>query len=256
MTQSKHRKVMIGTPCYDAMVNQQYMTSVIQLLSTDIPNTSFAFTPMSDSSINRARNRLASKMLSTDCTHLLFIDADIAFEPEQVIRLLDADREVCTALYPLKTLLIPQPKDIDPKWDTTNLMHASLKYVYNCVELDGIPPDGFFPVLDAGTGFMLIKREVFDQFRVAYPELKCVDPDPLFQDLDSWAFFLDMIDPESKHYLTEDYAFCRRWQKLGGKIWVDLYSKLAHYGRVGFEGDFVQTTFLKQQNEERLNGTH
>lgn len=250
------RKVMIGTPCYDALVNQQFMTSVLQLLCTEIPNTSFAFTPISDSSINRARSRLASKLMQSDCTHLLFIDADIAFAPDQVIRLLNADREVCSALYPLKTLVMPDPKDIDPSWNTTNLLHSSLRYVYNCVELDSIPEDGFFPVLDAGTGFMLIKREVFEKFQQHYPELKCHDPDPLFVDLDSWAYFIDMVDPTTKHYLTEDYAFCRRWQKIGGKVWVDLHSKLSHYGRVGFEGDFIQSTYLKQQNEERLNGSN
>ena len=51
-----------------------------------------------------------------------------------------------------------------------------------------------------------------------------------------WLFFDCMVDPDSGRYLSEDYAFCRRWRDIGGKIWVDLQCKLLHLGQHNFRG--------------------
>ena len=50
-------------------------------------------------------------------------------------------------------------------------------------------------------------------------------------------FFDTIQDPEDNRYLSEDYTFCRRLQKIGGEIWIDLSTKLNHVGSYTFEGD-------------------
>jgi hypothetical protein len=96
--------------------------------------------------------------------------------------------------------------------------------------------NGFAEVLDGPTGFMLIKRAVFAKMHEHYPELLCVN-DHQNKDIDTYhAVFDCMIDPESKRYLSEDYAFCRRWQQMGGKIYADVMTVLGHVGNIRFQG--------------------
>jgi hypothetical protein len=100
--------------------------------------------------------------------------------------------------------------------------------------------DGFAPVLDGPTGFMLIKRCVFENMQKAYPELNCKN-DHQNRDFDEYhAAFDCMIDPVSKRYLSEDYAFCRRWQQMGGKIYADTQTTLGHVGNLPFNGQLSE----------------
>jgi hypothetical protein len=94
-------------------------------------------------------------------------------------------------------------------------------------------------VLDGPTGFMLIKRSVIEQMYARYtPELKCVN-DHINRDFDEYCAIFDcMIDPESRRYLSEDYAFCRRWQMMGGKIYADVTTTLGHVGNLRFSGSY------------------
>jgi hypothetical protein len=105
--------------------------------------------------------------------------------------------------------------------------------------------NGFAEVLDGPTGFMLIKRDVFTKMHERYPELECVN-DHQNRDLEKYVAVFDcMIDPESRRYLSEDYAFCRRWQQMGGKIYADVMTVLGHVGNIRFIGNL----------EERLKAT-
>ena len=96
---------------------------------------------------------------------------------------------------------------------------------------------------EAPTGFMCIKRGVFKAMMEKYPALNYVpegppnNPDAHLH----WLFFDCMVDPDSGRYLSEDYAFCRRWRDIGGKIWVDLQCKLMHLGQHNFRGDLAES---------------
>jgi hypothetical protein len=106
--------------------------------------------------------------------------------------------------------------------------------------------DGFVEVAEAPTGFMCIKRDVFRQMMEKYPELNYVpDGPPNPQAHLYWLFFDCMVDPDSGRYLSEDYAFCRRWRDIGGKIWVDLNCKLMHLGQHNFRGNLAESLRLQ-----------
>jgi hypothetical protein len=100
--------------------------------------------------------------------------------------------------------------------------------------------DGFAEVLDGPTGFLLIKRDVITKMHEKFPELKCVN-DHQNKDLDEYyAIFDCLIDPDSKRYLSEDYAFCRRWQQMGGQIFADVMTVLGHVGNIRFQGSLEE----------------
>jgi len=258
-------KLFIATPCYGGMITADYFKSCLQLAalaSTKKIELQFG-TIGNESLVTRARNTLVQLFMDGDYTHLMFIDADISFDPESIFRMLDLDKEVVTGVYPRKTIdwtkAIKKVKN-NPNISEEELHSASLQYNLNVTEPDKIKVEkGFIEVLDGATGFMLIKRNVFKKMALAYPDLKFTSDQHLndphdkrfdYHDTSNWnyAFFDTMIEPETKRYLSEDYAFCRLWQKIGGKIYADIISGMTHMGNYSFKGN-VATQFLPQNNK-------
>tara|TARA_R100000700_G_C3173321_1_gene147839 strand:+ start:1671 stop:2444 length:774 start_codon:yes stop_codon:yes gene_type:complete len=255
-------KIFIGTPCYGGMISADYFKSSLRLLSlaaTKKVELQFG-TIGNESLITRARNTLVQLFMDDKTsTHLLFIDADIAFNPESVFRMIDFDKDVVTGVYPRKTIDWRKTKKKileNPDVSEDELLAYSLQYNLNVKDPNHIEAKGgFIEVLDAATGFMLIKKVVFEKMAEAYPELKFKSDQHIgapheenfsFHDNSNWnyTFFDTVIEPETKRYLSEDYAFCRLWQKIGGKIYADILSSMTHYGNYAFKGNIV-TQFKK-----------
>jgi len=194
-------------------------------------------TTENESLIPRARNIAVARFCQkTQATHFLFIDADVHFDPESVIRLIKADHDVSVACYPKKVVMWDQSEAEVKKGSTKDLARISASLVMNFKYAKTQMIDGFAEVLDGPTGFMLIKRDVFTKMFEKYPELNCVN-DHQNKDLDTYfAVFDCMIDPVSRRYLSEDYAFCRRWQQMDGKIFADCTTTLGHVGNLRFYG--------------------
>jgi hypothetical protein len=179
-------------------------------------------------------------------THLLFIDADIGFEPEQALRLLQFEAPMCSAVYPIKRLDWEKVMAC-VQADRAPLQSASLTYMLEFQEGEQIQMrDGFAKVSFAGTGFLMIQRQAILAMIERYPELKYErEHGPNSQSGEAmwrYALFNCMLDAESGFYLSEDFSFCRRWTDIGGEIWADLQSRLIHLGSVPFEGN-VATQF-------------
>ncbi|MEI6558904.1 MAG: tetratricopeptide repeat protein [Rhodospirillaceae bacterium] len=242
----------IGTPCFGGNVTDHYTISLLGLQAACIRRgirLSFCLLH-GDALITRARNSVVAEFLrEARTTHLLFIDADIGFSPDQVFRLLEAGRDMVGGAYPVKTLNWRRigaslgrgdsgaPAAFNPA--------ATFDYVAEVLEPGApVPDDGFVRARYVGTGFLLVRRQVFEAMAARYPGIKYrrshasadadVDPDRLY------AFFDCMIDRETGLYLSEDFTFCQRWQEMGGEIWLDLHSRLSHVGRHVFAGDYAQ----------------
>jgi len=130
-----------------------------------------------------------------------------------------------------------QASDEVLKGTSKNLSRVSSSLVMNFKYATTQVVDGFAEVLDGPTGFMMIKRNVFTKMFEKYPELICKN-DHQNKDIDEYCAVFDcMIDPDSKRYLSEDYAFCRRWQKIGGSIFADCLTVLGHIGNIRFQGN-------------------
>lgn len=199
-------------------------------------------TTENESLVHRARNLAVARFYQkTTATHFLFIDADIHFDPESVMRLIKSDHDVAVAAYPKKCVMWDSVEDhikSGGKGKDPARVAASLVLNFKSVNTQII--NGFAEVLDGPTGFMLIKRDVFTKMHEKYPELLC-NNDHQNRDLDQYyAVFDCMIDPVSRRYLSEDYAFCRRWQQMDGKIYADVMTVLGHVGNIRFQGSLEE----------------
>lgn len=226
LNELRKHNVFFATPCYGGVLTDQYFLSMFRMSQAFMQHgINFRITTLrNESLITRARNILTAMFLESECTHLMFIDADIEFQAEDVMRALAYDKDIMAAAYPKKALPIQYAinfKFLNP--DTKQIR----------VE------NGAIEVLDASTGFFLIKRKVIEKMMQAHPELHYRNDsniDPKFNKY-CYALFDTILDPDDNRYLSEDYTFCRRWQKLGGEIWLDPNTKLNHVGAYTFEGD-------------------
>ena len=243
---TKRKSILIATPMYGGMCTGHYTIATINTINNlrERKVEAFLANLMNESLITRARNELVRMFLkNTDCTHLMFVDADMYFEADAVGRLLDADRDIVCALYPKKEIdwdRVRQAVHMDRK----DLSYYASQFVLNLphgktkVELD---KDGLLEVRHAGTGFMLIKREVFEKLEQHVPEYRSStlqDPTGKYIKPTVRQYFDTSID-NTGALLSEDYHFCELWNKHGGKVFVDLNIHLKHIGTHAFEGDLT-----------------
>ena len=233
-------KLFLSTPCYGGLCLEKYMSSLIKLQIALIRKGGIQLmidTTENESLVHRARNVAVGRfMQKTDADYFLFIDADVEFDAESVIRLLDSGYDLSCAIYPKKVVMWDQAKRAVENGDDRNLAMISASLVANVGARKRSVENGFVEVLDGPTGFMMIKRSVFEEMEQKFPELMCKN-DHQNRDFDDYCALFDcMIDPESRRYLSEDYAFCRRYQQCGGRIYADCYTTLGHVGNLPFSG--------------------
>ena len=203
MEENTQIKLFIGTPCYGGMITADYFKSCMQLvaLATSKKIELQFGTIGNESLITRARNTLVQLFMDGDYTHLMFIDADIAFNPESVIRMIDFNQDVVTGVYPRKTIdWMKVKKRLKDKADISEdeLLAASLQYNLNVKNPDRIEVQkGFIEVMDGATGFMLIKRNVFERMANTYPELKFIPDQHINQS----------HDKEFNYHKTSDWNY-------------------------------------------------
>jgi hypothetical protein len=237
--------LVVATPCFGGQISVLYASSLFKLQkllrSYGELNLKILFKD-GDALITRARASLIAQFLDDpSATHLLFIDADIGFEPEQVVRLIQCGADMCAAVYPIKRI----------DWDKVratveagraNPGGAALKYVFEVEDPNAvIARAGFVRVRYAGTGFLMIRRQALEKMCAHYPQLKFKrdhSVDAATASDNRFALFECMIGGDGT-YLSEDFAFCKRWTDIGGEIWADLDSKLNHVGPMTFCGDLA-----------------
>jgi hypothetical protein len=246
MPTTKPPFIYLATPCYGGVLTLQFMQSVLALqqacrdrgvgLHVDLMG--------GDALITRARGRLAARFLAhPEATHILYCDADIGFAPQNVFRLIEADKPMIAAVCPLKYIDWDRVRAA-AKADAPDLMAAGIGYVVrfiptadHSVELE----NGIAKVAYGGAGFLMIRREAMQAIVDAHPELtaKMGDMGDRLAD-EAVMVFETMIEPETGQYLSEDYAFCRRWHDLGGEIWADMEARLTHTGSATYRGSLVE----------------
>ena len=219
----------IGIPCYGGMVSEPTMTSFLRfvLLAQQAGLNWSLDTMVNESLVTRARNNLMAKMMTnTAATHFMFIDADIRFQPESILQMIACDKEVIGGLYPKKALPV--------------------NYVINLKPETKIQGD-IFTVDTTGTGFLLFKRQVYEKMIAQFPETKYVDDVGLGKQYEPMMYSIfDCKIDQRGHYLSEDWLFCRRWQDMGGEIWVHSKVLLNHIGHYEFQGDLSKIDVINQ----------
>ncbi|UOF81560.1 dpG-synthase-like protein [Bacteriophage sp.] len=246
-TQKPH--IFIATPMYGGMCAGFYTQSLLLLqkkLNAQNIDVSFSFM-FNESLITRARNSMAKGFLKSEpkATHLMFIDADIRFNPDDVPRMIEVDKEIICGIYPKKEI----------NWDTVkramdngvpneNLKYHTGSFVVNLVDYSGsvtVPVNEPVEIWNGGTGFMLIKREVFEKLADKVPSYMnnvldlagTIKAEPIKE------YFTTSIEEESNILLSEDYHFCKLARTHGIKVWAAPWVTLGHMGSYLFEGQLL-----------------
>lgn len=237
--------IMIATPMYGGMCTGRFTRSllraVIRLRAMEI-GVYWAHM-VNESLITRGRNELARLFLEKNYSHLMFIDADIAFEDDAILHLLKADKDVVCGIYPKKEVNWESVKRAaDAGRD--DLSDYAGSFVFNTLgESKETNEDGVFEMRHGGTGFMLIKRGVFEHLAPHVPVYRASgvlgeDGQPL-KPL-TREFFATSIDKNGV-LLSEDYHFCELVRAHGGEIWGHPFLKLTHTGTYDFGGDILKS---------------
>jgi len=251
----RKRKLFLAAPMYGGQCAGMFAKSVADLASICTSNgiemrSYFLF---NESLITRARNYCVDEFMRSGCTHLMFIDSDIGFDPRDVLAMLalqgdDTEYDVLAGPYPKKCISWEKIKlavdkgvaDEDP-----NVLEKFVgDYVFNPKGGGGnIRIDQPVEVMEVGTGFMMTRRSAFEKFEKAFPQYS-YKPDHVRTEAfdgsrEIMQYFQAEIDPKSKRYLSEDYWFCQKMIEIGGKIWYCPWMKLQHVGSYIFGGSLI-----------------
>ena len=252
----RKNRIMVCTPMYGGMCSGMYAKACCDLatLSTKYQMDLKYFYLFNESLIPRARNYLVDEFMRSEYTHLMFIDADIHFDPNDVLALAALDKDIIGGPYPKKCIAWEKVRNaVDTGLadeDPNILEQYTGDYVFNPVEnTHQIKVSEPVEVLEIVTGFMMITRKVFDDFREAFPQFT-YRPDHNRSEhftgdrmihayfdtvIDSKAYLGDISD-NSERYLSEDYFFCQFVRKLGYQIFLCPWMKLGHMGTYVFSG--------------------
>lgn len=202
---------------------------------------SFKSNPIAfESLISRGRNAAAAAALHNQCDYLLFIDADIHFQSQDVFKLIDHNKDVVCGAYAkkyLNTKKIKRLTEISPEvFDTEEWKSLVTDF---SSEISPEQTSDLIEVDYAATGFMLIKTNVFKKIALHFPKIKYRN------DIDGYSawgdnfynFFPASINLETLKYESEDYGFCNLWRSIGGKIHIDTSIQIHHVGNMSFPGN-------------------
>jgi hypothetical protein len=252
-------KLFVATPMYGGQCYGAYTDSLIKLaVECDRRKIGFYFFPIfNESHIDRARNISADEFLSSDSTHLLFIDSDLSgYTPDQVINLAALDKDIICGFYPKKRInwrtIVQAVKAGLADEDPEDLMHFVGDMVFTpALDADSNRYRTIYELTklhEGGTGFMLIRRSALVKIADAYPERKYHrhhDKPHMMT-----AFFDAKPEPEwqvnYRRFITEDFDFCRLAREQGIDIWLAPWIKLTHHGYYQFIGNVEAIALARQ----------
>jgi len=260
-------KLYILTPCYGGMCYINYLQCLINTLNLfrqyNFPiQVEFC---KNDSLVSRARNNLIAKaMHDPKCTHIIFIDNDITWNPISILKLIIANKPLVGGAYPIKRYNWEKitnngnydetviNKWVDKKNDNnslkesmsdidmiqSSLLRYNINYINKYIEIE----DNLTQVKHLATGFMLMQRTIIEKMMLAYHSTKYTDDVGFLTGTENdYAYALFDCGVEDGHYLSEDWLFCNRWTKIGGSIWLDVTINLTHTGTEDFHGSFISS---------------
>jgi hypothetical protein len=225
-------KLCVATPMYGGNCTAGYASSLLNLSKLIKFEHNFI---ANESLVTRARNMLTHAFLESDCTHMLFIDADVAFDAHGVVKMLESDKNLIGGLYAKKHIDWQRVFNMAKQVDSAQQLAANAYDYYvrgnvqmgtqECVEVESV-----------ATGLMLIKRDVFAALKSSTPASKLgsavlgqISAQTLVHH-----YFDTGLDAKTGEFLSEDYAFCQKWKRAGGKVYAAPWIKTIHIGTHNF----------------------
>jgi len=242
-------KIFIATPMYGGMCTGTYainLTSTPSVLGQNGIEMSFSMM-LNESLITRARNRLAHDFLKSDCTHLMFIDADISWQPYDIVQMVRAKVDVICGIYPKKEINWHEVHAAVGRGVPADKLHEYTgSFVVNTIGKKDVTGriDQPIEIEKGGTGFMLIERKVIQKLTEVAPKYSndmftMVNPQYVGTLIAN--IFDTSISPADNRYLSEDYHFCDLARENGFKIYAAPWAKLTHTGTYIFSGGLTRS---------------
>jgi hypothetical protein len=264
ISELKKRSLMVCTPMYGGQCHGLFTKSCCDLAKMfhEYGIELKFFFLFNESLITRARNYCADEFLRSKNTHLMFIDSDIGFDPNDVLSMMaimdpndhtENRKEIMCGAYPKKTIAWEKIKRAVDKGfaddNPGNLEKYIGDYVFNPTsDQTEVRIDEPCSVLEGGTGFMMIQRSAFEKFNKGYPSYSYRPDHARTKHFDGsrkiMMYFQALIDPKSERYLSEDYMFCQWMRELGVKTWLCPWMKLVHCGSYMFGGSLIDLAQL------------
>jgi hypothetical protein len=254
----RQKSVFIATPMFGGQCNYMYMISLINLLTklsqAGIP--AMFEVAANESLITKARNILVEGFLRSQATHMLFIDADLGFDADDVVRMIQADKDLIGGQYAKKKMnwdavkhVVATRPEIPPHAINAVIAESTFKPVGDSLTFNINEP---VEVESIATGMMLINRRVFSEMAERLPDLKIIsggsetmDPKTMTRVADgareAHAYFDVSIDPTTRAYTSEDFTFCKRWREIGGQVFLAPWTKTVHVGTYEYVCDLMAT---------------
>ena len=244
-------KIFVATPVHSEC-SIHYTQALLKFQKQCMMNgIMVSFSLLKSSLVTQGRNLCVANFLKdpTNYTHLLFIDSDIDFKFDTIMKMLKFDREVIATPYPMKHIHWDQIWDRVQKGKIKNIEELKRAGHAFPIKLDNqkgkeIPVvDGVIEVSHAPTGCMLIKKQVFDKMIKAYPNDKIeqatiVNGKALIDEY-NYNFFDTIHDPETRKYYGEDFGFCKKWTAIGGKCYCYVSDDITHVGEYAYNGKLM-----------------
>lgn len=242
--------IFVATPMYGGMCTGMYASGIMQLVGACGQNgvkMYYSFM-MNESLITRARNSMAYDFLKSDATHLMFIDADISFNPNDIITMLRADKDIICGIYPKKEInWVEVSEAVKRGVPPEQLQNHTGAFVVNLPHGTNSQTGKLnepMEIANGGTGFMLIKRAVFEALLDKVPSYT----NDMYHAVDTVRevkiikeFFATSIDEESNRLLSEDYHFCKLAREAGFKVYAAPWAAFGHTGTYTFSGQLPRS---------------
>jgi coenzyme F420-reducing hydrogenase alpha subunit len=261
---NKPPKIFIATPMFGGSANYMYMISLINLLTKLGQNGIHSMFEIAanESLITKARNILVEGFLKSDATHMLFLDADLGFDPDDVLKMIQANKDLIGGQYAKKKInwdvvkrVVAGVPDIPPHAINAVIAESTFRPIGDQISFRLDEP---VEVESIATGMMLIRREVFEKMAKELPEIEIIsggsetmDPKTMTRITDphrkAHAYFDVSIDPVSKAYTSEDFTFCKRWRQIGGQVFLAPWTRTVHVGTYEYVCDLASIATYTQQ---------
>ena len=210
-------KVMVAIPAYTGTIHLGTMRSLMtDLMALQARGDEWTVhDECGNALIADARALIVAQFLASDCDTLVFIDSDVVWEAGGLLKLVDKPVDMVAGIYPQRR----DPINYCVKWLGTGDLWAD-------------PATGLLEVAGVPAGFMKLSRKQLEAMVDQYPDTTFYVESAPKQT--AWALFADYRI--GKHKMGEDYAFCRRWTDMGGKVWIEPEIKMGHVGYKTFNG--------------------
>lgn len=246
--------LIVGTPMYGGMCCSEYVQSIIGLqdaMHQHGHKVTFIFLG-NESLIQRARNTIVWHFLRTDASHLLFMDADQKFVPNDIAKMLKQDKGIIGGPVPMKGI----------NWESVrnaammNQLNLSVSSgIFNINKLEGhemVQADEPFQVKHIGTGFMLIRRDVFEDMK-SHVDYYINGGSTIPSNEKVYNFF--QVGVRDGDLLSEDFFFCSKYRELGGTVWAAPWCEVGHFGSYCFNGQYSKgEDGYASSNKVSING--